>query len=96
MLDTANNSPYTLAASVWTKSLSKAHTMARGLNSGLVWINAHHLNDPSSPWGGWGDSGLGKENGHAAFRESLRENSVVVNLDERPIGWFANQSARYG
>lgn len=97
MLHTANDSPYTLAASIWTKALSHAHTMARGLNAGIIWVNAHHLNDPSSPWGGWGESGLGRENGRIAFRESLRESSVVVNLDERPLGWFAGgESARYG
>ena len=96
MLEMANHSPYTLAASIWTQSLSHAHTMARSLNAGIVWINAHHLNDPSSPWGGWGESGLGRENGYVAFRESIRENSVVVNLDEKPMGWFANRSARYG
>lgn len=96
MLEMANDCPYTLAASVWTKSLSHAHSMARALNAGIVWINAHHLNDPSSPWGGWGDSGLGRENGLAAYKESIRENSIIVNLDERPTGWFASKRARYG
>ena len=70
--------------------------MARELNAGVVWINAHHLNDPSSPWGGWGESGLGRENGKVAFRESIRKSRVVVNLDERTPQWFAAKSARYG
>src|ERR1700731_2119184 len=87
MLEVANMSPYTLAASVWTKSVSRAHSMASGLNAGIVWVNAHHLNDPSSPWGGWGKSGLGRENGRTAFKEGLRESSVVVNLAEHPTGW---------
>jgi acyl-CoA reductase-like NAD-dependent aldehyde dehydrogenase len=92
----ANNSPYTLAASIWTNSLSYAHAMARTLDVGIVWINAHHLNDPSSPWGGWGESGLGRENGRAAFKESIRESSTIVNLDKRLKGWFTNKYARYG
>jgi acyl-CoA reductase-like NAD-dependent aldehyde dehydrogenase len=97
MLEMANDSPYTLAASVWTKSLTRAHNMARGLNVGIIWVNAHHLNDPSSPWGGWGESGLGKENGKVAFREGVRESSVVVNLEEGRKGWFTGgKSARYG
>jgi acyl-CoA reductase-like NAD-dependent aldehyde dehydrogenase len=96
MLELANASQYSLAASVWTKSVSQAHTMARNLNAGIVWVNAHHLNDPSSPWGGWGESGLGRENGRSAFKESIRENSVVVNLDDHPVGWFAAKNARYG
>ena len=73
--------------------MSMAHTMARALNAGIVWINGHHLNDPSSPWGGWGESGLGKENGIAAFREGVKEGSVIVNLDEKPVGWFTNVKA---
>jgi acyl-CoA reductase-like NAD-dependent aldehyde dehydrogenase len=95
MLKVANDSPYTLAASVWTKSLSHAHSMAQGLNAGVVWVNVHHLNDPSSPWGGWNASGLGRENGLTAFKQNIRESSVVVNLDERSTGWFTNNSARY-
>lgn len=95
MLDLANRSPYTLAASIWTNSLAHAHSMARALDVGIVWINAHHLNDPSSPWGGWNESGLGRENGQTAFKESIRESSVVVNLDQRPTAWFANKHARY-
>lgn len=96
MLRQANASPYTLASSIWTQSLSKAHSMASKLNSGIVWVNAHHLNDPSSPWGGWGESGLGRENGRVAFKENVRENSVVVNLEERTTGWFSGKLARYG
>jgi acyl-CoA reductase-like NAD-dependent aldehyde dehydrogenase len=96
MVMLANDSVYNLAASVWTKSVSRAHTMASQLNAGIVWVNAHHLNDPSSPWGGWGESGLGKENGRVAFRDYVREKSIVVNLDERSKGWFEDQSARYG
>jgi acyl-CoA reductase-like NAD-dependent aldehyde dehydrogenase len=97
MLLSANDSAYTLAGSIWTQNLSAAHSIARGLNAGIIWINAHHLNDPSSLWGGWGDSGLGKENGRVAFKESCRETSVIVNLDEKPVGWFSGgKSARYG
>jgi acyl-CoA reductase-like NAD-dependent aldehyde dehydrogenase len=96
MVEIANTSPYTLAASVWTESLTKAHSLARNLNAGIIWVNAHHLNDPSSPWGGWGESGLGRENGRAAFQEGIRQTSVVVNLDESQTGWFTGRGGRYG
>lgn len=86
---------YTLAASIWTKSLSTAHSLARDIEAGIVWINAHHLNDPSSPWGGWGASGLGRENGLTAFKDNHHERSVIVNLDERMPGWFEKDDARY-
>jgi acyl-CoA reductase-like NAD-dependent aldehyde dehydrogenase len=98
MVKLANRSEYTLAASIWTKSVSRAHTMASQVNAGIVWVNAHHLNDPSSPWGGWGPSGMGKENGRVAFRDYIREKSVIVNLEEQSKGWFEDQNVnpRYG
>ena len=91
----STNSQYTLAASIWTKSLSRAHSLARDIEAGIVWVNAHHLNDPSSPWGGWGPSGLGRENGRKAYEDNHHERSVIVNLDERTPGWFEKDDARY-
>jgi acyl-CoA reductase-like NAD-dependent aldehyde dehydrogenase len=70
--------------------------MAQCLNAGIVWVNAHHLNDPSSPWGGWGESGLGRENGRTAFKQGIRESSIIINLDTSPTGWFTTKTARYG
>jgi acyl-CoA reductase-like NAD-dependent aldehyde dehydrogenase len=91
----ANATEFTLAASVWTQDLSDAHFVAKSLNAGVVWINGHHLNDPSSPWGGWGQSGLGQENGIASYEQNTRQRSVVVNLDRHPGKWFKDSHARY-
>jgi acyl-CoA reductase-like NAD-dependent aldehyde dehydrogenase len=63
----ANNSKYGLGAGIWTQNLSRAHQVAAQLQSGLVWVNTHHRNDPSSPWGGMKESGIGRENGVEAF-----------------------------
>ena len=55
----ANDSPFGLAAAVWTRDIGRAHRVAENLDVGIVWINDHHRNDPSSPWGGMKDSGIG-------------------------------------
>jgi acyl-CoA reductase-like NAD-dependent aldehyde dehydrogenase len=65
----ANDSPFGLAAAVWTKDVKRAHRVADAVRVGLVWINDHHRNSPSSPWGGFGDSGMGRENGLDAYHE---------------------------
>jgi acyl-CoA reductase-like NAD-dependent aldehyde dehydrogenase len=63
---------------------------------GIVWINDHHRNDPSSPWGGMKDSGVGRENGVSALMEYTQPRSVVVRMDSAPFDWFEQSNARYG
>ncbi|KAK4551521.1 hypothetical protein LTR86_011128 [Recurvomyces mirabilis] len=62
-LELANNSDFGLGAAVWTQDLSQAHRLSSAIESGIVWVNTHHRNDPSSPWGGIKSSGVGSENG---------------------------------
>ncbi len=67
-------------------------SVANALDVGLVWINDHHRNDPSSPWGGMKDSGIGRENGKEALREYSQLKSVVVNLSDDKFDWFVPQT----
>lgn len=93
----ANNSPYGLAAAVWSKSIFRCHRVANSIDAGLIWINDHHRNDPSSPWGGMKDSGLGRENGLDAFIEYTQAKSIVVNMSDEPFDWFIEEyNVRYG
>jgi len=76
----ANNTPYGLAASVWTRDVSKAHQMARRLKAGTVWINAHHVFDPVLPFGGYKQSGWGRENGAEVLDNYLQTKAVTLAL----------------
>ena len=77
-MELANNSRYGLGAGIWTQNLSRAHQVAAQLQSGLVWINTHHRNDPSSPWGGMKESGIGRENGIEALEACKSFESTTI------------------
>jgi phenylacetaldehyde dehydrogenase len=62
---------------------------------GIIWVNDHHRNDPSSPWGGQKDSGIGRENGLCSLHEYTQTKSVVVKTEDTPFDWFEQANARY-
>jgi acyl-CoA reductase-like NAD-dependent aldehyde dehydrogenase len=76
----ANDSIYGLAAGVWTKDLKRAHRMAARLEAGTVWINNYNFYDPAAPFGGYKQSGFGRELGQHALAEYTQVKTVWVDL----------------
>lgn len=95
-VELANNSPYGLGAGIWTEDVRKAHRISKKLRSGVMWVNCHHRNDPSSPWGGFGHSGIGRENGPEAFQEYTTTKSLTIRTSDVREDWFGDPNSRYG
>jgi phenylacetaldehyde dehydrogenase len=76
----ANNSEYGLAAAIWTKDISKAHRMAAQLKAGTVWVNCYNIFDAALPFGGYKQSGWGREMGHDALNLYTQTKAVCTRL----------------
>lgn len=77
----ANGTAYGLGAGVWTQNLTRAHRMAKNIHAGMVWVNSYKRVHPASPFGGFGQSGYGREMGFEAMREYTQPKSVWINVD---------------
>jgi betaine-aldehyde dehydrogenase len=84
----ANDTPYGLAGAVWTRDIYKAFRVVKSLRAGVIWVNHMQPTYVEAPWGGYKQSGFGRELGPWGLEEYLETKQVFVNLDETPIGWY--------
>lgn len=85
----ANETIYGLSAGIWTRDLGRAHRFAKAIQAGTVWINTYNMIHPAMPFGGYKQSGYGRELGKHALDLYTQTKSVWVDLSDKPIGWYA-------
>ncbi len=85
----ANDSVYGLAGAVFTQDVAKAHRVIRKLRAGITWINTYHPTYNEAPWGGYKQSGIGRELGTYGYDAYTEVKQINVNLDVAPSGWFS-------
>ncbi|SDY11982.1 aldehyde dehydrogenase family protein [Thermoactinomyces sp. DSM 45892] len=88
LLEIANNTPYGLGAGLWTRDMHQAYEVARKIEAGRVWVNCYHLYPAHAAFGGYKQSGIGRES-HKMMLEHYRQTkNMLVSYDQNPMGFF--------
>ncbi|MET0699489.1 MAG: aldehyde dehydrogenase family protein [Mycobacterium sp.] len=87
----ANDNRYGLGAGVWTTDIARAHRVASAIVAGMVWINDHHRLEPSLPWGGVKESGVGKDAGSESFDDFSWIKTIVTRTASEPVDWYGGR-----
>ncbi|WP_209125140.1 betaine-aldehyde dehydrogenase [Alkalihalobacillus sp. BA299] len=84
----ANSSVYGLAGAVWTQDMNRAERIVKELRMGTTWINDYHPYIPQAPWGGYKQSGIGRELGVTGLEEYTEVKHIFQNINPKPLRWF--------
>jgi betaine-aldehyde dehydrogenase len=88
LIKQANETIYGLSAGIWTRDIVRAHRFAKEIHAGTIWINTYNMFNAASPFGGFKQSGYGREMGKHALELYTQVKSVWVDLSGKPIGWY--------
>jgi betaine-aldehyde dehydrogenase len=84
----ANDTPYGLAGAVWTRDVFRGIRVLKQIRAGILWLNTYHPTYNEAPWGGYKQSGFGRELGSYGLEQYLETKQINLNLSEDPIGWY--------
>lgn len=84
----ANDTPYGLAGAVWTRDVFRGIRVLKQIRAGILWLNTYHPTYNEAPWGGYKQSGFGRELGRHGLDQYLETKQINLNLSETPIGWY--------
>lgn len=84
----ANDTDYGLAAGVFTMNITKAHRVISKIRAGITWINNYHPTYNEMPWGGYKQSGIGRELGLFGIEAYLETKQINIWMDDNPVGWY--------
>jgi len=84
----ANDTPYGLAGAVWSRDVFRGIRVLKQIRAGILWLNTYHPTYNEAPWGGYKQSGFGRELGPYGLEHYLETKQINLNLTEAPIGWY--------
>jgi betaine-aldehyde dehydrogenase len=87
-VELANDTDFGLAGAVFSNDVTRAHRVVKQLRAGITWVNGYHNTYNECPWGGYKQSGWGRELGTFGLEEYTEVKQVNINLDPQPVNWF--------
>ncbi len=91
VIDMANDSVYGLGGAVWTRDLNRAFRVARSIETGRMWVNTYNQIPSGSPFGGYKQSGIGRETHKVMLEHYCQTKNIMINLNETPSGFYPQQ-----